>query len=66
MSRRPTRPITWQFILRTFKRVDMIASRHSAKSIAKALVERGAALGCSSEYLSDIWYYMRETGEAPS
>jgi hypothetical protein len=59
MSRRPTRQLTWQFILRTFKRVDMIATRYSAESIAEGLVERGVDLG-AFEYMSDTADYMRE------
>jgi endogenous inhibitor of DNA gyrase (YacG/DUF329 family) len=60
MSRPPTRQLTLQFVLRTFKRVDMIAARYSAEAIAKALIERGADLGCPAEYLRDIWEYMRD------
>jgi hypothetical protein len=63
MSRRPTRRLTWQFILRTFKRVGMIQARYSSGAIAKALIKQGADLGCSAEYLSDIWHYMRKLKE---
>jgi hypothetical protein len=63
MSRRATRQLTWQFVQRTFKRVDMIQARYSSETIAKALVERGAEIGCSPEYLTDIWYYMRKLKE---
>jgi hypothetical protein len=70
MGRAPTRQLTWQFVLRTFKRVDMIHARYSSEAIAKALVERGAEIGCSPEYLSDIWDHMcklkREAGVAPN
>jgi hypothetical protein len=59
MGRRATRNLTWAFVLRTFKRVDMISARYSAEIIAKALVERGDEIA-SPEYLRDIWeYYAR-------
>jgi hypothetical protein len=60
MGRTPTRQLTWQFVLRTFKRVDIISRRYSSEAIAKALVERGVEIGCSPEYLSDIAEYMRK------
>jgi hypothetical protein len=47
-------------VLRTFKRVDMIAARYSSEAIAKALVERGVDLGGAHEYLSDVADDMRE------
>jgi hypothetical protein len=53
MSRPATRPLTWEFILRTFKRVDMIAALYGAEQMAEWLVERGVDLH-SPEYLSDI------------
>jgi hypothetical protein len=60
MSRRPTKPITWAFVLRTFKRVGMIAARHSPEAIAKAMVERGVAKALGqAEYMSDVADYMR-------
>jgi hypothetical protein len=59
MGRRATRNLTWAFVLRTFKRVDMVSARYSAEIIAKALVERGDEIG-SPEYLRDIWEYMRD------
>ncbi len=37
MSRPVTRPITRQFVLRTLKRVEMIASRIDAKTLANLL-----------------------------
>jgi hypothetical protein len=57
MGRRATRQLTWQFILRTFKRVGMIAARHSAKAIAKAMVERGVEIP-SPQYMDEVWQYM--------
>ena len=59
MSRPPTRQLTWPFVLRTFKRLDMISARYSAESIAKGLVEQGVDLG-AAEYMSDIADEMRE------
>ena len=59
MGRRPTRQLTWPFVLRTFKRVDMIAARYSAESMAKGLIERGVSIS-AAEYFSDIADYMRE------
>jgi hypothetical protein len=59
MSRHPTRPITWQFILRTFKRVNMIAARHSSEAIAKELIKRGVGLNGVDTFLSDVGDYMR-------
>jgi hypothetical protein len=63
MSRSPTRQLTWPFVLRTFKRVDMIASRYSAEWMAKALVERGVDIS-ASDYMRDIWEYMRDLKKA--
>jgi hypothetical protein len=60
MSRPPTRRLTWAFVLRTFKRVEMISARYSSETIAKALIEQGLKLGCAPEYLSDIGDYMRQ------
>ena len=59
MSRPPTRPITWQFVLRTFKPVDMIARAIDAE--AKAMVERGVGIP-APQYMDDIWQYMRKLG----
>jgi hypothetical protein len=57
MSRRPTRQLTWQFVLRTFKRVEMISRRYSSDAMAKALVERGVEIP-SPQYMDDIWQLM--------
>jgi predicted nucleic acid-binding Zn ribbon protein len=57
MSRRPTRQLTWQFVLRTFKRVEMISRRYSSDARAKALVERGVEIP-SPQYMDDIWQLM--------
>jgi hypothetical protein len=59
MSRRATRQLTWAFVLRTFKRVDMIAASYSAEAIAKALIERGMGLDGVDTFLSDVGNYMR-------
>jgi hypothetical protein len=66
-GRRPTKKLTWQFILRTLKRVDMIAARYDSKHIAKRLVDRGELNRLRvPEYLSDIWQcarsYLKELG----
>jgi hypothetical protein len=60
MSRRATRELTWEFVLRTFKRVDMIQARYGDEAIAKAFVERGVDLPCSAAFLSDVWEAMRD------
>jgi hypothetical protein len=60
------RRLTWAFILRTIERVNMIASRYSAESMAKALVERGVHLKGAADYLSDINEYVREMGYDPN
>jgi hypothetical protein len=70
MSRRPTKQLTWAFVLRTFKRVDMIAARYDAEDLAKWLVDRGEEerLG-HAQYLNDVWEYVcsyqRELGRDP-
>jgi hypothetical protein len=59
MGRRPTRPITWAFVLRTFKRVNMIAGRYDSEAIAKELIEQGVGLDGVDTFLSDVGDYMR-------
>ena len=59
MSRRATRQLTWAFVLRTFKRVNMIAARYDSEALAKALVERGVGLDGVDTFLSDVGDYMR-------
>ena len=57
-GRRATRNLSWPFVLRTIKRVNMISARYDAETMAKWLVERGVGLGAAG-YLSDIAEYMR-------
>jgi|SRR5271166_4728609 len=64
MSRRPTRQLSWEFVLRTFKRVDMIASRISAEALAKEILAYKPKASCPHEYLSDVWYHMLEHAKA--
>ena len=59
MSRRPTRQLTWPFVLRTFKRLSMIAARYDAETMAKALVENRVSMDGADTFLSDIGDYMR-------
>ena len=58
MGRPATRNLTWPFVLRTIRRVNMIAARYDAETMAKWLVERGVEIG-GAEYFSDISDYMR-------
>jgi hypothetical protein len=59
MSRRPTRQLTWQFVLRTLARVRMMM-RLDAKQLAKQLVENGVSMQGGDTFLSDIGDYMKE------
>ena len=49
--------LTWSFILRTFKRVDMIASHFDAEALAGHLLDKHPK-AIPSEYLSDVSDYM--------
>ena len=63
MGRPPTRELRWPFILRTFKRVDMISARYSAETIAKTFVERGVEIP-APQYMDDIWQLMCQLKKA--
>src|SRR5262245_23309801 len=69
MGRPVTRPITWKFILRTLKRLDIVAARIDAELLAKELMARGVEIPCP-QYLDDTWYYwcklMKEAGRDPN
>ncbi len=54
--------ITWNFVRRTLERLRMIEAKIDARVLAEELARRG----CTSwnySYLSDVWDYMRESGD---
>src|SRR5208283_1631172 len=53
-------PMTWEFVLRTFKRLDMIARRIDAEVMAKELLAHHPKASFPTEYLADVWYYLRK------
>jgi hypothetical protein len=59
MSRTSTRQPTWQFVLRTMKRVAIIARWYDAEALAKAFVENGVNMNGGDTFLNDIGDYMR-------
>jgi len=51
--------ITWSFVLRTLKRVDMIARRIDAKTLAEEVLAHHPTFHFDAEYLSDVGDCMR-------
>jgi hypothetical protein len=61
MSRPATRQLSWQFVLRTLKRIDMIAARYQAEDIARWLIDDGVyEMPCPDAFLADIWDCMQD------
>jgi hypothetical protein len=56
--------LTWPFILRTFKRMDMIASRIDPEALAKEILAHHPKARFPSEYLSDVWQCMLKHAKA--
>jgi hypothetical protein len=65
MSRRPTRQLTLQFVLRTLKRLQMM-TRLDHELLAKELLAYRVEVGGLGQYLEDVAYYMKKQGFDPS
>jgi hypothetical protein len=55
--------LTWPFIVRTLKRLKMVAAEIDAETLARELVARGCMSIPPYEYLSDVFDYLREIAD---